>query len=858
MLTTIPMCWYRFRLETVSDALIYRMRRTSIPTTPLPLCAIRTETAKKLVEFDHRKLRRETCFATGDTVVSVISLSQWIITYGQAKLPPIYSFPNESDVQDRSKHDGKHDEDETFIDARGVRRYVKNWAIVPDDTEKKSDEAHKEQAQGVDSKDMDPDGETEEIKVESVQNADSYQMTGCITKEIFCTAELDLTDTEADQKVIIPITFLNDWQRMWYSLEDDPEDAIASHMILFHSAVRFYFHDTTFRIINWLFIYDSIVTIILTICFPFPHAGGHAGTLIMTQFLKVVAYRIVSRLFKGYIPSLIPSLSKSSKLSQPNLSSEFGDQSNGSPVQSKISTQQEENESQTSDAAPVPINFHKLKWKASILLLLHLMKDEFIATIFPSASLNRKKIQSTNSNGEQIERILCFYDLLNITVKFFVHRSNLNRINHQQQETSDFNHKTSPSPQDDDHSDSEDEWDRKSYRLILLFCIFFYPLWLLIYEIFFIIDIVDYCNKHEHDNYCYYNAYDLILNGGLLFDIFINAITAGGILTSLVGIAYCGEIIFKLSDAWFEKFCCLRRLSFDQDSDKCYIVPNGSLASIEKEYAEKSSTGTANKNSLPSNRKIPKSENDAEVISALHIQTKDTSHKVKNEGFVMCDDAIPVLPPPKMVKVSTAVSGVDTSHYSDTTSSLNEEPSLQPLHTGKPVEWLEEQKKLISALIVKDATEQYLFLREIMAAADRIWSPALTALFLFAAYISVQYSAFAVIYALDNNIFLVIQIIIFILIRISVLVLYPIISISHANAYIYKLKACFLISAPTDYELLDGRSRWKELMEQTPAVWTYYGLWITWERLYGLLSTAGAGLSAYVLTMLQQYLTQKE
>jgi hypothetical protein len=207
----------------------------------------------------------------------------------------------------------------------------------------------------------------------------------------------------------------------------------------------------------------------------------------------------------------------------------------------------------------------------------------------------------------------------------------------------------------------------------------------------------------------------------------------------------------------------------------------------------------------------------------------------------------PEFPPARLDNISITSNTIDTQELSESSS------STVPLSVNRSPIWLAEQKKIISELMIKDGTEHYLFIREIMCAADRLWSPVLTALFLLAAYISVEYAAFAAVYAFQSNFWAVIRIGCFILIRLSFLVVYPILSITRANACIYQLKYCFEMATPKDYEYLDGKEGWLELMEQTPAVWTYYGIWITWDRLFGLLSTGGAGAAAYAIAMIQQY-----
>eukprot|EP01039_Chlorochromonas_danica_P002707 gene2707-2957_t len=152
--------------------------------------------------------------------------------------------------------------------------------------------------------------------------------------------------------------------------------------------------------------------------------------------------------------------------------------------------------------------------------------------------------------------------------------------------------------------------------------------------------------------------------------------------------------------------------------------------------------------------------------------------------------------------------------------------------------------------LLHDATEHYLFIREVMAACGHIWSVGLTGLFALAIYIIVAYSTFSVyFYKLDSGV-TIWQLIIVMIVRTLLLIIYPIASVCHANTYIYELQETFSMAAPDDFSVLGGRDRWVALLQQSPAVWTYYGLWITYDRLLGLAWTMIAALAAYVFSVL--------
>jgi hypothetical protein len=76
------------------------------------------------------------------------------------------------------------------------------------------------------------------------------------------------------------------------------------------------------------------------------------------------------------------------------------------------------------------------------------------------------------------------------------------------------------------------------------------------------------------------------------------------------------------------------------------------------------------------------------------------------------------------------------------------------------------------------------------------------------------------------------------------------VSMSHANAYLYEIKGMFEKSALDDFLVLGGREHWIALIEACPIVWTYYGIWITYDRLQGLLYTSFVGIVATMASLI--------
>ena len=148
----------------------------------------------------------------------------------------------------------------------------------------------------------------------------------------------------------------------------------------------------------------------------------------------------------------------------------------------------------------------------------------------------------------------------------------------------------------------------------------------------------------------------------------------------------------------------------------------------------------------------------------------------------------------------------------------------------------------------RDSYEHYLFIREYMTIGSRSWSPIIVTLsFLCVFYVLIfAYGAITV-----GNVFpkfMPAYYCFWIIVRVFILSIYPIMSLAHANSYAHSLQELFLVAAPEDFTVLGGRDGWLEYLDKVPAVWTVYGLWVTWDRLTGLLWTGVAGLGAFGIT----------
>jgi hypothetical protein len=177
----------------------------------------------------------------------------------------------------------------------------------------------------------------------------------------------------------------------------------------------------------------------------------------------------------------------------------------------------------------------------------------------------------------------------------------------------------------------------------------------------------------------------------------------------------------------------------------------------------------------------------------------------------------------------------------DSSSDSNVESDLR-LHLDRP----EEVQELL-LLIKQDSFENFLFMREFMSEASHLWSISFTSLALFALYLVILAS-----YRLSDQSNLpsydVAAVVIYCITRTLILVILPIHSITHANAYMLKLQDMFCNCSPKDFSLIGGRDLWLGFLSSAPPLWSIYGVYITYERLIGLLSTSVVAIAAFLIS----------
>jgi hypothetical protein len=341
-------------------------------------------------------------------------------------------------------------------------------------------------------------------------------------------------------------------------------------------------------------------------------------------------------------------------------------------------------------------------------------------------------------------------------------------------------------------------FDRWSYRVVLVFIIVVYPLYLF-FSGYLAADIAQLNQRCEgifrfDTGFCGFFFVQFILTGAQLTKFIPQVLFGASIMIALVSLGYGAEIVYRLVDAFLVKFRSLRRI------EECNIedIFNSSL------YKESSQLSQGEEMQPISS---------SSVRSALHPQKDRTEDAPNNE------DAATVL----------------SNRFGD---EINQDLSQHPLYS-----WVK-----------RDAIEHYFFICEVFSASDKIWSSALSFIFFVAAVLITVYVAFITVHGENVTTSILIQVVIYVVVRFLLLFVYPIASLCHANASVTELTAFFSKSSKEDSKLIGGCQEWVEFTTSCPAAWTFMGLLMTWDRLFGLLWTfLAAGLASGVATFFSAF-----
>lgn len=532
--------------------------------------------------------------------------------------------------------------------------------------------------------------------------------------------------------------FLSDWQRLWNYLKNDKQDEIARNAPFLRMCVELFFHRRTVQLMYFLFAWNFMVQIILQVYLPTAIPNFIMTLNYVTYIFELAVYLTACVMNKGTLPKFFEI-------------NPFRKKNNGKKFA--------ETRPQLDEVVVLDATEHHVHWLSTV-------RQFGRKSCFELFHFFQTVKEDSDSNRNFSRKGMYFYKWMNMSMKV------LSRLNGVDFKKTNFN--------------------RKTYRAVLLFAVFFFPLYVVaLFIATYGKGLTENCHDDANGKPCRYYYLNMVLTGGGLTLVLFQYIYAAAIMISLAGLAYGGEIAFRLADGWLQKYGCLRRVS---TLDSCFV--------------------------------------DRDLITRHLGGQVASSSKLRAE----------------IGQEFRVANGFQTGAMAASTQLSESDSEKRTV--------IEKSSQEISDLILRDATEQYLFIREAMTTAGRIWSPVITGLMFLALYICLA-DAYIIFWASSKshhftNIkpLLYLQLIIFVTIRVSFLVFYPILSIAFANSYLLKLSDVFRVAGQEDYAVIGGRDRWLDFLQNFPAVWTYYGVYITPERLAGLVWTSFVAFVTVALTTL--------
>eukprot|EP01036_Dinobryon_divergens_P023747 gene23748-32132_t len=191
---------------------------------------------------------------------------------------------------------------------------------------------------------------------------------------------------------------------------------------------------------------------------------------------------------------------------------------------------------------------------------------------------------------------------------------------------------------------------------------------------------------------------------------------------------------------------------------------------------------------------------------------------------------------------SSAVESLEDGPASTSASSGEERLSLQD----------------VANYLKTDAVEQYLFLVEYMRQCGVTWSAVIVGLYIYATVMGLVSGYYITSYVLYpsppsfGNVFQHTMFLLPLIFQCLLFFIFPALSLAHANSLIIPLLEVFSNSSRDDFMIIGGKDMWLEFVNSLPAAWTVCGVWITYNRIIGFISTAltaaGTALITYLLS----------
>ncbi|RYG65461.1 hypothetical protein EON64_11865, partial [archaeon] len=325
--------------------------------------------------------------------------------------------------------------------------------------------------------------------------------TGC--RKVVIACEPPLGSTTPSKPDTHNAVFLNDWKRLWHYLEEDVEDELAEQAPLLRTFIEFFFHQKTCYLMLALYVYNAIVLITLEVLFPSAWVSNLEflyDHVLLGMELSV--YLALRWLYKGHIFEPPKSLGKAEDTQR--------DQDKGS-AQNKAY-----------------IAYYSLHWTQSL-------RDFVSKSVHELHRMLRKSPPTgLQSPARRRQPRLSYYKLLNISLKFLTKYNGIDarRIN----------------------------FDRPSYRAMLLFIAFVLPIYILMYNYFgpYFFYVLPECRNSYGGSFCQFYIWSLVCTG--LTKFCMQYLYASSVVLSLTGLAYGCETTHRLADSWLRKFASLRKV----------------------------------------------------------------------------------------------------------------------------------------------------------------------------------------------------------------------------------------------------------------------------------------------------------
>lgn len=510
---------------------------------------------------------------------------------------------------------------------------------------------------------------------------------------------------------------LQNWELLWEQLCSDEHDEVAIQIPFLRICMEIIFHHRAVQLVYFLFVWNVTVFAVLQVLYRDALATSFAESNFINFVFEVGVYLSACSMNRG-IRFITPF--------------RFSHNNRKHGTKSEALDDTEVSKDLINQEFPISSSLRRLWYRA---------QHEFVALSgsFPESAEDGKKGGKAGDRSS-----ISYYSWMNVALKVLTkdYGLNLRAVN----------------------------FNRRTYRGILLFLIFLYPIYV---AVSFSTSYVTYtqlsCEIPSSES-CHYFRDALIGTLGGVTLLLLQYLYGASIILSLTGLAYGGEIAYRLAECWVERYSCLRRV----------------------------------------------------VLPCQPASESKKNERMNEENEVSS---------PGMGKGSSKESYAVKSLYNDNDSDTPD----------------------VIEVLKRDASEHYLCICQLLGCAGQIWSPVLTGLLFLALYVCLADLLFIVraeIHDTYGTIY-VVRIVVFITVRFFLLVVYPVISIAYANSYLLRINDIFKISSEDDFVLIGGRDRWLQFLTSFPAVWTYYGVYITPDRLLaifwtGLITGGGIFFSAFL------------